>query len=142
MANRSANLIFDAPFAIGAKEDEETNPGIFGKNLAIFLAGKLTALGLVCEEPFAEDFGYLVAIKNDRGRFYIACASRETDDVSEGARTPKIWNKWQIFVFAEIGFFRSFFNGADRGERLQTLFVAVKGVLLSSDLVQNLREEN
>jgi len=79
-------------FAIEAGEDEETNPGIYGRALAQWLATQLQTLGWRVKGCIAEDFGRLVEVEDSRFRLFVACASDH-----DGA------DSWQVFTFAEGG---------------------------------------
>jgi hypothetical protein len=57
------------------EEDEEVNPGIWGKRLAEFLAAGLKSHGIATREPFAEDWGWMVPIDNDAFPLWIGCAN-------------------------------------------------------------------
>lgn len=48
---------------------------IWGKRLAEYLAARLRERGLPVEEPFAEDWGWLVPIRNDAFPLFVGCAS-------------------------------------------------------------------
>lgn len=79
-------------FAVIPGEDEETNPGIYGKALAQWLAEQLRAAGFSAGEAFAEDFGWCVPVKAKPHSLYVACAST--------GETP---DQWRVFAFAEVG---------------------------------------
>jgi len=60
---QSALLEFEsAAFAVVPGEDKETNPGIYGKALAQWLAEQLRAAGLSAGEIIPEDFGWCVPV--------------------------------------------------------------------------------
>jgi hypothetical protein len=62
---QSPLLTFESPaFAVAPGEDEETNPGIFGKALAQWLAGQLRDAGFATGEVIAEDFGWCVPVES------------------------------------------------------------------------------
>jgi hypothetical protein len=51
-------------FAVLPNEDNETNPGIYGKALAQWLANQLRAAGVPAGEVIAEDFGWCVPVES------------------------------------------------------------------------------
>jgi hypothetical protein len=63
-----------------AGEADEVNPGIYGKRLAEFLARELASKGFAPLQPFAEDWGWVLPLKNDGFRLWIGCANYETAD--------------------------------------------------------------
>ena len=62
---QSALLEFESTsFAIEPGEDELTNPGVFGKALATWLAEQLRTAGSLTGEVNAEDFGWCIPVGN------------------------------------------------------------------------------
>ena len=59
----------------GALEGEEEliNPNLWGKQLADFLKAGLDAEGFETTEPIAEDWGWVLQIKNEPLAFWIGC---------------------------------------------------------------------
>ena len=83
------HVIRTAEFSIQPGEDSETNPGVFGRALADYLAAQLRSRGVGVEEVIPEDFGYCIMLKRKPLRLWIACANRagRTDEwiaVAEG----------------------------------------------------------
>jgi hypothetical protein len=50
-------------FPVEPGEDKETNPGIYGKALAAWVAEKLQARGVPVGDVIAEDFGRVVIVR-------------------------------------------------------------------------------
>lgn len=124
---QSAILEFESSsFAIVPGEDEETNPGIYGKELARWLAERLVAAGVAAEEPFAEDFGWCVPVDSKPHALHVACSSTE-----EGP------NQWRVFAFAEGGLFARMLGKDKSGEELAKLFTAVCGCIESESSIRN-----
>jgi hypothetical protein len=115
-------------FAAIPGEDEETNPGIYGKALAQWLAERLSAAGVPAGEVIAEDFGWCVPIDAGPHSLYVACASGETSD------------RWQVFVFAEGGVTARLLGRDKSAESVASLFAAVRRCLESEPDVRGLRE--
>ena len=57
-------------------EDEEINPGIWGKRLAEYLCSQLSLHGITPEEPYTEDWGWLIPIKNEKFKMFIGCSNQ------------------------------------------------------------------
>ena len=98
-------------------EDEETNPGIYGKALAQWLAERLRAAGVAAGDVIAEDFGWCVPVAAGPHPLYVACASTETSD------------RWQVFVFAEGGVMARLLGRDTSAESVASLFAAVRRCL-------------
>lgn len=82
-------------FPVEPNEDADTNPGIYGRALACWLAEQLTARGVATKEVVAEDWGLCVVTQTWPVRVNIAVAN------VEGSST-----RWQMFAFVERGLFQ------------------------------------
>ncbi len=58
-------------------EEEEINPGVYGKRLAEFLVRGLENKGFEPLDPVPEDWGWVVPIKNDGFRLWIGCSNSD-----------------------------------------------------------------
>ena len=56
-------------------EENEINPGRYGKRVAEFLVHGLREKGFELLNPIAEDWGWVVPIKNDGFRLWIGCGN-------------------------------------------------------------------
>jgi hypothetical protein len=63
-------------------EENEINPGRYGKRLAEFLANGLKEKGFQPREPIAEDWGWVIPIQNDGFRLRVGCG--KYDEYPEG----------------------------------------------------------
>ena len=117
-------------FAVIPGEDEETNPGIYGKALAQWLAEQLRAAGHPTGEIIAEDFGWCVPVESKPHSLYVACAS-----------TGEKPDQWRVFAFAESGVVARLFGKDKSEESLASLFDALRRCLESTPTVRALREE-
>src|SRR5256885_11823095 len=79
-------------FPVIPGEDEETNPGIYGKALAQWLAEHLRAAGFPAGNVIAEDFGWCVPVESQPHSLYVACAS-----------TGEKADQWRGIVFVLCG---------------------------------------
>jgi hypothetical protein len=123
---QSALLEFESTiFDVVKGEDEETNPGIYGKSLAAWLAAQLQVPE---EHVVAEDFGWCVPIKASPHRLYVACSSE--DDRND---------RWRVFVFAEGGFLARLFARDTRAADVASLFSRVKEMLEANPGISGLR---
>ena len=118
-------------FAVIPGEDEETNPGIYGKSLAQWLAEQLRAAGFPAGDVIAEDFGWCVPIKSEPHALYVACSSTEEEP-----------NHWRVFAFAEGGLMARLLGKDSRAESLTAVFSALRRSLESSPVIRGLREES
>ena len=64
-------------FPAYASEDDEVNPGRFGKRLALYLSKVLAASGETVQDPIAEDWGWVVPVNNEEFRLWIGVGNYE-----------------------------------------------------------------
>lgn len=60
-------------------EDEQINPGIWGKRLAEYLVQMLAEKGIETEAMVAEDWGWYVPVRNDGFRLALCCGHQDGD---------------------------------------------------------------
>lgn len=61
-------------------EEEQINPGLWGKRLAEYLVRKLAEKGIETEEIVAEDWGWYIPVRNDGFRLALCCGRQGGDD--------------------------------------------------------------
>src|SRR6185369_12176638 len=89
----SALLRFESSvFTISLGEDEETNPGIYGKALAQWLSQQLASRGFKVTGVIPEDFGWCVGIDARPHAAFVSCSN-----------TPDHTTQWGVFAVAEGG---------------------------------------
>ncbi|MEO6280976.1 hypothetical protein [Roseateles sp.] len=117
-------------FAISPGEDEATNPGIFGKALAEWLADELSARGHAAGEVIAEDFGWCVPVESKPHALYVVCAS--SDEQADS---------WRVFAFAEGGLIGRVFGKDTRDEDVARIYGLIKAAITARVDVRDLSEE-
>lgn len=95
-ATGPSHVITTSAFPIEPAEDEETNPGVFGRALSSYLVDRLREQGEIVDGVIAEDFGWCVMLRRKPTRLWIACANRS-------GRT----DEWIAFAVAERGFLQT-----------------------------------
>jgi hypothetical protein len=124
-------LLFESSsFPIVPGEDEETNPGIYGKALAEWLTGQVRSAGYSPGAIIAEDFGWCIPIASEGCSVYVVCAS--TDETA---------SEWRVFAFGERGLIARLSSRDTRAALLTGLFTALRRSLESAPIIRNLREE-
>jgi hypothetical protein len=117
-------------FAVTSGEDAKTNPGIYGKALAEWIAEALPARGFDTGEVIAEDFGWLVPVESKPHSLYVVCASEDGET-----------EKWRAFAFAEGGLLARLMGKDRRSESVAALFAALKELIAAGPDVRNLRQD-
>ncbi len=130
MSYSSPSLVFtSSKFVVEDGEDEETNPGLFGKALACWIGQSLVP-GFRADDVIAEDFGWLVSVPDPNQKLYVACVS------TDGSTT-----EWNVFVFAEGGWFGRLLGRFRPEDSVLRLYDSLKALLESSHGISALREE-
>lgn len=97
-------------FEIEPGEDQETNPGVYGRAFAWWLADRLRARGEPVEQVLAEDWGRCIVLARKPYLLWIGCSNR-------AGRT----DEWGAFVTAETGFWQRLFRTVDPGPTVARL---------------------
>ncbi|MCL2309373.1 MAG: hypothetical protein FWC42_03730 [Proteobacteria bacterium] len=93
-------------------EEEETNPGCYGKALAQWLAERLIERGVSIEGVIPEDFGWVVMVSREPFMLWLGCGN------TDGSTT-----EWTVFPVAETSILQRLFkrvNPAPEIEKLRT----------------------
>jgi hypothetical protein len=61
-------------------EEEEINPGLWGKRITEYLAQKLAELGIETDEMVVEDWGCYLPIRGAGPRLALCCGHQNGDD--------------------------------------------------------------
>lgn len=81
-------------------EEDETNPGIFGKALARWLSERFKENGYATTEPIAEDWGWYVPLANDPIKLWLGCSNYGDDS-------------WLVFIEPSQPFIRQWLKKID-----------------------------
>lgn len=77
-------------FQVQPEEDHLTNPGVYGRELACWLAEKLESREEPVQRVFSEDWGWCVMLSRRSCTLWVGCSNRN-------GRT----DEWGVFVAAE-----------------------------------------
>lgn len=101
-------------FEIEPGEDEKTNPGIYGKQLASWIREKMASKGYPAEEVIPEDWGWCVMCSREPFLLWIGCSIMQ--DAEEDPREMNLKSEdiiWHCFVAAEVSFWQTIFSKVD-----------------------------
>lgn len=91
-------------------EEQETNPGRFGKALAHWLADGLRGRGVLVDRVFAEDFGWVAMVSGKPYPLWLGCGN------IEGSKM-----EWTIFPVAEPSLLQRLFKRVDHSKEIDAL---------------------
>jgi len=95
-------------FQIVEGEEEDTNPGRYGKELGTWLCERLKSRGYHEAEVFPEDWGWCVMCSNKPFMLWVGCGSMPSDEVTNStSQSPPAVEKivWTAFSTTEIPFY-------------------------------------
>jgi len=98
-------------------EEEQINPGVWGKRLAEYLVQKLSERGIRTEEIIAEDWGWYIPVQNDGFRLAICCGHQDGDD-----------DEFLCFTDPAFPVVRKFFRKIDATAQLTELTEAMQQI--------------
>lgn len=113
-------------FTVEAGEDEDINPGRYGRQLAIWLKAQLEQRGYSVEPIIAEDWGYCLMLSRDPFLLWIGCGNMDSPTL-HNAIDDRI--TWHCFSFAEIPFFKRLFGKLDTSAAVSKLNADLYAIL-------------
>ena len=99
-------------FEVEPGEDEETNPRLYGRQLANWLRTRFLSLGYPVEEVIPEDWGWCVMCQRDPYWLWIGCVNLRDYEYAKLGDPPPPMERllWNAVPTAEIPFFRYLFK--------------------------------
>ncbi len=108
-------------------EEDQLNPGVWGRRLAEYLVEKLSATEIDTEALIAEDWGWYIPIHNERFRLAICCGHQDGDD-----------NEFLIFTDPSTPRVRKGFKKLDTTTELTQLTETLHQILSSDGEIRDL----
>ena|SRR5581483_3723303 len=109
-------------------EEEQINPGLWGKRLAEYLQQRLKERGILTRDPVAEDWGWVLPVENNSFDLWIGCGHQNGDD-----------HEFLCFIEPSTPVIRRFFKKIDTTDAVRRVADAMNKIL-SSDLdIRNVR---
>lgn len=131
-------------FDIEAGEDDDINPGIFGRQLAGWLKAKLQGRGYVVEDIINEDWGRCLMCQRTPFMLWVGVGNLydgplESPPQSIPAKQDVVWH---CFVETEFAFFmRLFGKRAEVDAALARLDATLRGILESEPAIELMPEQ-
>lgn len=101
-------------------EEEQINPGLWGKHLAEYLVQRLAEKGIQTQEIIAEDWGWYIPIPNEGFRLAICCGHQNGED-----------DEFLCFTEPSTPVVKKFFRKIDATAQLTRLTEALQQILAS-----------
>jgi trehalose-6-phosphatase len=107
-------------------EEEQINPGLWGKRLAEYLAQKLAEKGIATEELVADDWGWIVPVRNEGFRLGLCCGHQDGDD-----------DEFVCFTEPSTPIVKKLFKKIDATAQLTRLTEALQQILASDPEIRD-----
>jgi hypothetical protein len=109
-------------------EQEEINPGLWGRRLAEYLKEKLIGLGIETKDVITEDWGCLLPVKNESFDLSIACGHQYGDD-----------DLFLCFIKSGKPVIRKLFKQINTGQEVGRLAEVLEKIFASDPDIRELR---
>lgn len=108
-------------------EEEEINPGLWGKRLAEYLQNNLPLHGVKVTAIGAEDWGWMVELESDEFPLWIGCGHQNGDN-----------DEFLCFIEPSKPFIRKLFKKIDTTAKVSRVSEALKKVLESNPDIRDI----
>jgi hypothetical protein len=122
-------------------EDEETNPCMYGRQLAVWLQEQLELRGYPLVEPiFAEDWGRCLMCSREPFMLWVGCVSITDYDTAKPGDPPPAKEDiiWCCFPEAELSLWQRWFKKIDTAPALARLDHTLRDILVSEPRIRPL----
>lgn len=109
-------------------EEEDINPGLWGKRIAEYFVDNLPHHGIETEEIIAEDWGWYVPIRNSGFRLAICCGHQSGDD-----------DEFLCFTDPAEPVVRKSFKKIDATQALTRLTMAMKEIIAADSDIHDIK---
>ena len=120
-----------AVFKIEPREDEEINPGCYGRQLAIWLKKQLEGRGYSVEPIINEDWGRCLMCSRDPFMLWVGCGNTQRPESFDVAPREEAI-VWHCFAAAEVPFWKRLFRRPDTTAALARLEKDLGAILSES----------
>ena len=107
-------------------EEEQINPGLWGKRLAEYLVENLASQGIATGEMIPEDWGWYVPVRNEGFRLALCCGHQDGDD-----------DEFLCFTEPSTPVVKKFFKKIDATPQLSRLTEALRQILASDPEIRD-----
>ena len=126
-------------FQIEPGEDDDVNPGIYGRQLALWLRTRLEERGQPVLDVFPEDFGWCVRCQAKPFLLWVGCGSvsdKESMDIVPTADQVT----WHCFAVAEASLLGRIFRNDDLAPAFSRLSGLLRDILDSEPTIKLVEE--
>jgi len=124
-------------FTVEPGEDEETNPGRYGRQLAIWLTAQLEQRRYSVEPVIAEDWGRCLMLSRSPFLLWVGCGNVD-ESAEEGPSKNSI--TWHCFPAAETPLFKRLFGKPDTSAAFSKLDADLRTILCAEPAIKLVAE--
>lgn len=126
-------------FQIEPGEDDDVNPGIYGRQLALWLRKRLEDRGQAVLDVFPEDFGWCVRCQLKPFLLWVGCGSINDHETGDLLPSPDLVT-WHCFAVAELPLLGRLFGRYDMAPALSRLNLLLKDILESEPTIKLIKQ--
>jgi hypothetical protein len=129
-------------FEIEPGEDQEINPGMYGRQLAHWLKQRLEEKGYRVEDIINEDWGRCLMCSRDPFMLWVGCGSVTDDDTAQAGDDPPAKDRviWHCFATAEVFFWKRLFRKVETAPAVSKLYADLGEILRAEPAVTLVQE--
>jgi len=127
-------------FEVEPGEDDEINPGIYGKQLAEWLKARLEDRGYTVEPVINEDWGRCLMCGRKPFLLWVGCANMTDLTASPGVVPRKEQVTWTCFATAEVPFWKKLFGKIETEAAVAKLHADLGAILAAEASITLLPE--
>lgn len=116
-------------FEVEPGEDEEVNPGLYGRQLARWLKERLEERGYRVEDIINEDWGRCLVCGRDPFMLWVGCGSCGDPSGPDDVPPPKEAIFWRCFAVAELPLLVRLFRKIDTASAVTKLHADLGEIL-------------
>ena len=118
-------------FEIEPGEDEEINPRMYGRQLAVWLKARLEECGYEVEDIINEDWGRCLMCGRDPFWLWVGCGNVTDYETAKPGDDPPAREEviWHCFATAEVPFLRKLFQKVDTAPAVSKLYTDLGKIL-------------
>jgi hypothetical protein len=113
-------------FELEPGEDEEINPGIYGRRLAVWLRAQLEQRGYTVERIINEDWGRCLICSREPSLLWVGCGNIGENPGQDSSFKAIVWH---CFTVAEVPFWKRIFKNPETAAALAKLDADLRSVL-------------
>lgn len=129
-------------FDIEPAEDEETNPRMYGRQLARWLKQRLEEKGYSVEDIINEDWGRCLMCSRDPFMLWVGCGNVTDDETTQLGDGPPARDDviWHCFATAEVFFWRRLFRRIETEPAVSKLYTDLGEILAAEPEITLVQE--